>query len=688
MKHTRKANKKKSTRRKKNLVKKHTRKHKRSYRRKVQRGGDPTIDEAIEQLQTWTSHLDENKKQIDEFTRIDLELAAKLAKFEKSLETLLNLKKISEDFYSKAKAKKETLEKEIEIHNGLIASYNTRKNSETDEKKVNNLDSLINKAQETTQILTDELNKLKKIVADNNNNLNNPKDGTLARLVFVNKSVDEIQKKMKEGDDETMRLIKENLKLDTQIDYFLTDNILLVGRYLFDMPENEISTSLQQILKKYFESKLVFYTKLKTLYKKLVKDKKDEDRRATLATQREQTELDKAAFAEQMKQTELEKAAFAEQMKQTELEKAQKAELKKATEQQAELDNDTFPEETLMNQYVNTNPNLKGMGFVRRKKKRSTRKGTLPQPPQLSSDSNTMLETDFPPSLPSSKSTVPQLTEVNVEKSKLLKDAIGVQFPILGATDAPVEDERETENPSLENPVYTQIVEITPEEASATIVVEVPVVEEFVNSNEEHEFHYTTQGQMPLIFTIRQEAYTDLDGINMELLNLFFTTTSIPGFMIPNIINSGGEILGMIDKLYPRRDNTTYLNCFNQNERLFSKFPCFTDFFYIYMFELLGTYFRWFPYYIRDPNILVNLVFRIITFVFPLKDAMVYTRYFTNELFKMISMYNSQQHIFLSKTYYDFELYLPDKYGNYYKPYEYEYYLPDGNGGMYKPYPL
>jgi hypothetical protein len=51
-------------------------------------------------------------------------------------------------------------------------------------------------------------------------------------------------------------------------------------------------------------------------------------------------------------------------------------------------------------------------------------------------------------------------------------------------------------------------------------------------------------------------------------------------------------------------------------------------------------------------------------------------------------MYNSQQHIFLSKTYYDFELYLPDKYGNYYKPYEYEYYLPDGNGGMYKPYPL
>lgn len=651
MKHTRKANKKKITRRKKNLVKKHTRKHKRSQRRKVQRGGDPTIEEAIEKLQTWTLQLDKNKEQIDEFTKIDLELAVKLKILNDTNASLSKLKTIGEDFDLKAKAKIETLEKEIEdikkSREDMVSKYESRKESfEGNAEKVAKLNSLIkiaNEPQEKELSLNDQLNKLKNTVVENNNNLNDPKKGTIARLVFVNKGVDEIQKEMKEGDDETMRIISKNLKLDAQIGSFLTDNILLVGRYLFDTPDDDIaiSISLQQILEKYFNSNSDKYTELETLYRKLVKEKKGEDRRAELAAQRERTALDNATFAEQMKQT--------------------------------ELDNDTSPEETLMNQYVNTNPNLKGMGFVKKKKKRPPRKGTSSQRPQSSSEFNTMLETDFPPLPPPSKSSFTQLPEVNVKKSKLLKDAIGVQFPILGATDAPVEDKRETDNHVEENPVYQQTIQPSGEETEYAGQYIDEIVSNSVNTNEGDEFHYTTQGQPPLYFKIQGEVFTELDTINLELLTLFFTTTSIPGFMIPNIRNSGNKILDLIDTLYPRSDNTTYYDCFNINERLFSVYPCFTEFFYIYMFELLGTYFRWFPFYIRDPNILVNLVFRIIVFVFPLNDTMIYKRFFTDELFKMITMYNSQQHIFLQKTYYDFDLYLPDERGAYYQPYNYNY---------------
>jgi len=665
MKHTRKANKKKITRRKKNLVKKHTRKHKRSHRRKVQRGGDPTIDEAIKKLQTFTTQLDKNNKKIDEFTKIDLELAVKLKRLNDTNASLLKLKTIGEDFDLKAKAKIETLEKEIEdikkSREDMVSKYESRKESfEGNAEKVAKLNSLIkiaNEPQEKELSLNDELNKLKNTVVENNNNLNDPKKGTIARLVFVNKGVDEIQKKRKEGDDETMRIISKNLKLDAQIGSFLTDNILLVGRYLFDTPDDDIAISLQQILEKYFNSNSDKYTELETLYRKLVKEKKDEDRRAELAAQRERTALDNATFAEQMNE---------------EAEEEKEEEEKEEGEQSLNVE----PKSA-----INTDHNLGSFGFVlvKKDKGRGKKKGTSPRPPsrnprlpnpplpnQLSPNPrlpNPPLPNQLSPKS-SKTSDEPTVDETKVDEKKT--EQLRSIFPHLAQ---PVDEE--SVEPSVVNPVFTQTVETPPEEALTTIVVEVPVVEEIVNSNEEHEFHYTTQGQMPLIFKIQGEVFTELDTINLELLTLFFTTTSIPGFMIPNIRNSGNKILDLIDTLYPRSDNTTYYDCFNINERLFSMFPCFTEFFYIYMFELLGTYFRWFPFYIRDPNILVNLVFRIIVFVFPLKDTMIYKRFFTDELFKMITMYNSQQHIFLQKTYYDFDLYLPDERGAYYQPYNY-----------------
>jgi hypothetical protein len=108
MKHTRKENKKKSTRRKKNLVKKHTRKYKRPHKVKLQRGGNP-IEKAL-------ARIDQVKTRIISIKRI-LDLPTIKMALEREISTLkaqiLNM--IKKNLIVPPDAKKVLKEKEDEL---------------------------------------------------------------------------------------------------------------------------------------------------------------------------------------------------------------------------------------------------------------------------------------------------------------------------------------------------------------------------------------------------------------------------------------------------------------------------------------------------------------------------------------------------------------------------------------------
>jgi hypothetical protein len=564
MKHTRKANKKKITRRKKNLVKKHTRKHKRSYRRKVQRGGDPFDDllteltliaEEIETTMKFIEEQNSSIKEIDEQLKDDT-----LTKMVIADTNAINLiKKDIEKNYTITIF--EELQKEIDAYAAKNAEFIKRvKSKKTDEKFTeDNKNKLIeqakNRANDPSKVMDRLEEELRKKLAKIDE-FQSRKKRRIAELSAKSEKKNKFYQEKKRLETEI------NTKKQQFLDIFKT-NILLLGTVLFesnpdDPNDDEKYFLLNSVLLKNFKDDYEeIYKTLKNSYK-YTKKETDYATAQTLAMERPSlatTAEEKEEAAEEQEEAAEEPYPIVET--ETELEPVVEQPRWRRRRKKTKLILPLNIEQVL--QQTSNPSNVEADGSI----------GILFSQP----DSAYQLEPEQ--SLPANE------------------EGIAPPLPPEGIA-PPLPPNEEDQLQSVPNPPYNldepEAIEPATFEASQQLW--------------QNDYFYN----MPLIFE-------ELKDINLSLLEIFFTKSFITEESLQYFNFARDRIIYLINAL----NNNIFNDCWQGWDQKLGSKQIIDQFFDLFIINFIHSYRDNYPYRIR-PGILNNLIYRILYLVFLIQN--------------------------------------------------------------------
>jgi hypothetical protein len=563
MKHTRKANKKKSTRRKKNLVKKHTRKHKLSYRRKVQRGGDP-FDEVLEQLTSIGQEINTRMKSIEEqntsIKEIDdsVERQNLTGKIITDTKAINLIKKDIEKNYSR------TIFDDLQIKIDEYAADNAElikriESKQIDEKftekmKKTLIEQAKNRPNDPSKVM-DRLEEERRIKLAKIHEFTSIKEGREAKLIAISEKKNEFHQAKKILEDE-IKGEKERF-----LDIF-KENILLLGSVLFisnttDPNDQDKFMQLNGLLLRIFKDE---YDEIWENLKKFYKDKKKEFDKTTLERVAAERPLLATVEPEPEPEDPEPEDPEPEDPEPEDPEQDSAAPLS-ATEETA------LPSPPPGQTASVTKKNANRRRWRKRRKPRGSK---------------------TPATIPSNIQEVLEIIESTVARSP---DAPPPPDAIYRPQYLPENDDVDR---SVQNLPYNEY------EAAA-----IPP-QNYQETEQLWENYY--HDVMPLI-------YQELKDINISLLGIFFTKTRITEESLQYFNFARNRIINLINDL----NNNIFYGCWQGWNQMLGYNPLIDKFFDIFIINFIHSYRSYYPYRIR-PGILNNLIYRILYFVFLIKN--------------------------------------------------------------------